>query len=152
ELTVLREERPARAKIEREIAPASADIDGYFASIDRAVADASKQLPTREPLLRSVTLRMVLLRDRAYVRVDVEPDTYVYPIQLTGSTQGFYFVEWNANANLWRIIELKNGNAETRKRWSDPVLGGERELNDQRRERKGVVWVTQTVGAAPEQP
>ena len=158
ELNLLRDEAgatpPARASSEfvavpareSEIAKPATDVGGYFASVEHASAEATKRFAKLAPLLKGVTLRIVLKSDRAFARVEGDTNTHVFPIQLSRSTTGVYFVQWDATGNLQRIINLATGLPETAKRWSDPALAGANELQAMRSQRPGLVWVTQTIG------
>lgn len=148
ELSLLREYDGRAAEPEREATMPASQADGLFAEMEKR----ARQNASLSALIAGVTVRVVLQRDRAIVRGPDDPRTLVYPLQLTNSRAGVYYVEWNANCNLRRIIDVADGKPATKKEWSDAVLAGETQLRAQRCQRKGLVWVTQTIGKTSEGP
>jgi hypothetical protein len=122
-----------------------------YASIPDAIRQASERFPQFAADLAQVTLQAEVLSDRTEVVVTEGSNrrTYTYPSQMVRTRQGYYGIKWNAEGNYAGVVDLQTGNPADVPPLVNQTAGRE-ELRNLRRNRIGVIHVTQTV--TPQRP
>jgi hypothetical protein len=126
-------------------------IDPRFTNdpVGTAIAQARQAFPEYEAKLTQVRLRAVARKDRTDLHVD-NVGSFVYPSQILRADEGFYLMEWDANGNFAKgdVINLETGSPAA----TVPnvrALAGQKEIDDLRKQRIGVIWITETVTEPP---
>ncbi|GEM_PF-4642501 len=136
---------PARAVIQRQAPTTTAP-----SPLQQAAANARLLFPQLAPDLDQVTLWATVKEDRTEVEV-LGRGTFVYPSTINTADAGFYLYRWGPDGNYRPedVIDLGTGTTPT----VIPLIAqgaGIDELRALRANRRGLVWITQTVTAPPQ--